>query len=172
MREQQEHVWYQGLWIMKTRKSPDIYQCLEFSTYISTLSHTHFFPFAFYFFPHPFYCYFFHPLAPYSFLFLLHCFLPHTQFWFHLLSFALFSSLPLSFHHLLFLDPLLLFSLPVSWHYITLLLLMRVRVRLWLHRWNDIMSHNLSFISQRARAGRRRTHQSLLRHMEQFNNLL
>ena len=55
---------------------------------------------------------------------------------------------------------------------LTVLLLMRARVRLWLHRWDDIMSHNLSFTSQRARAGRRLTHQSLCRRTEEFNNLL
>ena len=80
----------------------------------------------------------------------------------------------LSFHHYYFFypDPLLLFSVTVSWHYVKVLLLMRARVRLWLQGWDDIMSHNLSFTSQRARAGRRLTHQSPCRRTEEFNNLL
>lgn len=46
-----------------------------------------------------------------------------------------------------------------SWHYTAAIILMKVRVRLWLHRWDDIMSHNLSLISQRPRAGCHQTHQ-------------
>lgn len=112
----------------------------------------------------PCYCYYFHPLASHHFFFLLHCFLPniHSSNTFSPFIIIIFSITTLSF-----------FS-PSLWAETTLtvLLLMRARVRLWLHRWDDIMSHNLSFTSQRARAGRRLTHQSLCRRTEEFNNLL
>lgn len=61
-------------------------------------------------------------------------------------------------------------------HGITVALLMRACVQLWLQRRNDIMSHNLRRSSQRARAGCLQTHQSSHRHAHthtrQFNNLL
>lgn len=111
-----------------------------------------------------------HPTV--SFLFFIASCLTLTSRPLSLFCFFPPSSLLLFFHHFFFLDPLLLFSVPVSWHYIMVLLLMRVCARLWLHRWDDIMSHNLSFISQRARAGCRLPHQSRRRCTEQFNNLL
>jgi len=171
LRESQRPVWYKELLIVKTRQSTDIYLCLECWTYISTLPHPPFFPLAFYFFLtrlmscHCTINFSIHWHLAVSFFF-FHCCLPHTHFsyTFSPLLFFLSPSLLSSF---IFSGHLLLCSLPVSWHYI-----MRVWVWLWLHRWNDIMSHNLSFMSQRARAGCCWTHRSLCRHTEQFNNLL
>ncbi len=81
-----------------------------------------------------------HPTVSFTFFIAV----PPHSFAIHLPSFALFP---------FYFSPFITFffwpsSSCLHWHYVTVLLLMRVCVRLWLHWWDDIMSHNLSFISQ------------------------
>ncbi len=81
-----------------------------------------------------------HPTVSFTFFIAV----PPHSFAIHLPSFALFP---------FYFSPFITFFFWPSpsclhWHYVTVLLLMRVCVRLWLHWWDDIMSHNLSFISQ------------------------
>lgn len=107
--------WKQGRILTSTNFS-------SFPHTVYTLSPPQVFPFAFYFIPHSFdlmpsYCYFFHstgiPQFPFSF-----SLLPASHsLLIHLLSFALFSSLVLSFHHFFFfffLSTLSFFS-PSQW---------------------------------------------------------
>lgn len=140
---------------------------LHTAVHIFTLFHPPFFSFASRFFTHSFdllsfHWYFLPSIGTIVYYFF---FTPHPPF-----PLCSFSLSPVLLSWVMF-DPLLLFSLPVSRH-IAVLLLMTFCVRLWLHRWNDIMSHNLLFISQRARAGRRQTHQSQRRHTEPWNPFL